>query len=118
MHTADGCTVVYVRIGGPKSIYTRSREHFDEPDGRCGDCNAKHGELHHMGCDVERCPKCDGQLISCDCKADLDFERRVGCPHCGLPVPMPQDWDGKDMDEALCDSCYARQERHQEEENQ
>jgi len=46
----------------PASTY-----HFDEPDGRCHDCNIKHGGFHHPGCDVERCPKCGGQLISCGC---------------------------------------------------
>lgn len=39
----------------------------DEPRRNCHDCNAKVGEHHKSGCDTERCPKCGGQLISCDC---------------------------------------------------
>ena len=34
---------------------------------RCGDCHALEGEYHELGCDLERCPFCGGQLISCDC---------------------------------------------------
>ena len=34
---------------------------------RCPDCNAKDGHPHHVNCDQERCPKCDGQLITCGC---------------------------------------------------
>lgn len=47
--------------------YTRLTDHFSEPDGYCHDCNAPHGGYHHPGCDVERCPRCGGQQITCDC---------------------------------------------------
>jgi hypothetical protein len=33
----------------------------------CGDCDAKEGQLHVLGCDMEPCPAGGGQLISCDC---------------------------------------------------
>jgi len=33
----------------------------------CGDCATELGELHKDGCDVERCPRCGGQFISCRC---------------------------------------------------
>jgi hypothetical protein len=36
-------------------------------EGRCGDCHVMPGFFHHMGCDMERCPKCGGQIISCRC---------------------------------------------------
>jgi hypothetical protein len=35
--------------------------------GRCGDCGAPPGGVHHHGCDMERCPACRGQSISCGC---------------------------------------------------
>lgn len=33
----------------------------------CHDCAAPVGGFHHPGCDTERCPKCEGQAISCGC---------------------------------------------------
>ena len=50
-----------IRMGAPKDFYRAI------PDGRCGDCGALKGGLHHWGCDCERCPVCGGQLISCSC---------------------------------------------------
>jgi hypothetical protein len=36
-------------------------------DHRCHDCNIKKGGIHHPGCDMERCPKCGGQMLGCGC---------------------------------------------------
>jgi hypothetical protein len=35
--------------------------------GSCHDCGVANGELHVWGCDVERCPACQGEVIFCGC---------------------------------------------------
>jgi hypothetical protein len=47
---------------------------YGDADKRCHDCNVKRGGFHHPGCDMERCPRCKGQLISCGCLDEEDEE--------------------------------------------
>lgn len=39
---------------------------------QCGDCGAIRGGWHHPGCDLQPCPACGRQLISCGCRFDED----------------------------------------------
>jgi hypothetical protein len=33
----------------------------------CGDCGVHPGQLHKAGCDIEQCPLCGRQRMSCSC---------------------------------------------------
>ncbi len=61
-----------VSIGGrsfPRIRYGDERPRWDSSR-PCHDCAAIKGEFHGPGCDVERCPSCRGQAISCYCPHD------------------------------------------------
>ncbi len=60
------CTKKVIEIGN--KVYKRNTTYYDL-NLRCHDCGIinKKGNVHHLGCDMERCPKCRGQLISCGC---------------------------------------------------
>ncbi len=70
-----------------------------EPGQRCHDCNVAVGGQHHAGCDMEMCPRCGGQLISCGCLDDEDDD--------GLDVEYDEyeedddDDEGDDSDEDI-----------------
>jgi hypothetical protein len=40
----------------------------------CRDCAVIEGEFHVPGCAVERCPKCAGQAMCCDCAYDKEYD--------------------------------------------
>ena len=73
MLTAKGCSYTHVKTSDGK-YYKRERvgdEGWFSKGERCGDCGALYGYLHHPGCDIERCPVCGMQLISCDCEIKI-----------------------------------------------
>ena len=44
----------------------------------CRDCKVAKGQFHVVSCDVEQCPACGGQALSCDC--DFDFYEEASSP--------------------------------------
>jgi hypothetical protein len=59
---ADGIPRLRIRYGDGHRHDTR-----DAACGRCHDCGAEPGELHHAFCDWEECPSCGAQSLACDC---------------------------------------------------
>jgi hypothetical protein len=60
---------------------------------RCPDCGIEIGQPHRPGCDMEQCPYCGGQLLSCCCFGNgLDF----------VPQDDAMPWNGLWRGEAEC----------------
>ncbi len=67
MATAQGCAAHKI-LPGDGYLPLNPVPYGDEREGwrkiriapplRCHDCGARAGQLHHPGCDVERCPVC------------------------------------------------------------
>ena len=72
MLEAAGCTLEALSLD--EVPYRRRRwghEHrWPRTRGRCGDCNVLPDQLHHLGCNIEECPVCNHQLITCGCLDD------------------------------------------------
>jgi hypothetical protein len=72
---AESCGGPMIQVAG--RVYERVRlgqesgnrwEEFDF----CPECGVSHGGLHHPGCDIEECPRCRTQYLSCDCGGEDD----------------------------------------------
>ena len=67
-YVINGRTYERIRYGDETDDW-----HADEVP--CHDCGVVKGQ-YHVGpaCDVEECPRCGGQVISCDCEYEGDDE--------------------------------------------
>lgn len=65
------------KLYNPIKIGDHGDWYENDKDACCGDCGLRYGQQHLPQCDVERCPACGGQLLSCDCGPAFDVENDV-----------------------------------------
>ena len=72
MQTGASCTVSTLHLAGaPVPVPRHGADGAPGPrDRRCDDCGVEPGGLHHLGCDLQPCPSCHRQLLSCGCPFD------------------------------------------------
>lgn len=90
MSVVDTCTLSHITLNMADNKEHERSKYFvaNKHTGRCHDCGIKEGGFHHLGCDVERCPGCGWQLISCECWCDCNC-------HKGLPY----------LNDGVCSYC-------------
>jgi hypothetical protein len=67
-----GCAFSLVIFPDSEKSWTRNKGNLHDRDGdyagpRCRGCNTTYGKIHHVNCDDEKCPRCDGQILTCNC---------------------------------------------------
>ena len=73
MLSVVSCTVVALHKDGRTiGMVPWGREFGWSARARCGDCGVMPSRFHHPGCDVQECPLCGGQMLSCGCRFDED----------------------------------------------
>lgn len=82
MLTGVGCTAAFdgekrrMRIRFGEEKWT---ERSPALNGACHDCGVSAGDLHHPGCDMEKCGACGEQRLLCPCRPTPLWV----CPLCG-----------------------------------
>ena len=81
------------QIGGRQFGRIRYGDEKDDWGARsqvCADCAVARGQFHVPGCDVERCPRCGGQVITCACPYENDEVSSQGSANVnGTPAQLP-----------------------------
>ena len=90
MTAAISCTVNAFHRNGRRFLMVPFGDEPGRPmsGDQCGDCGTVRGGWHHPGCDMQPCPACGRQLISCGCRFDEDG------PDVGLSLAEPLGVDG------------------------
>lgn len=71
MHDRIGCNLTV--FGDFEDLQPRRRIPFGKEMGsvgqqeHCPDCLSPIDAFHHPGCDIEQCPRCDKQAVTCGC---------------------------------------------------
>jgi hypothetical protein len=75
---ADGTTRPPIPYGEEASWET-PRVDVEPPTGddECHDCGVSAGAHHHPACDMENCPFCGGQYLSCGCPTNESSKRLI-----------------------------------------
>jgi hypothetical protein len=66
------------RIGGEifqRIRYGQEKEDVEADRQPCPDCGVSKTELHFFGCHAERCPRCGGHAVYCDCPYDQRLDQ-------------------------------------------
>jgi hypothetical protein len=60
----DGRSYLRAPYLAGEDVWPSRRYHLPE---HCHDCAVALGQLHHLGCDMEVCPSCGNQFMTCGC---------------------------------------------------
>ena len=72
------CPFKYIKISG--QVYQRNTgniydDEYDYKGVYCHDCGVLYDNTHHIQCDMERCSKCEKQLLGCGHLIGVKFHR-------------------------------------------
>jgi hypothetical protein len=74
-----GCTFTSIVFPNSEKSWIRDKGSLYDREGDvkfvlsqnppCRGCNVAYGNVHHVNCDVEKCPRCNEQILTCKCNS-------------------------------------------------